>query len=282
MAVLRLSNPSIYVLMTINDIIHVLVVVVSSDGDIQDAFVVATDPETHSNLQQLAALYKVSPVNIADGYDYSNTTNTDHACNDAETDHKLSTCSDPITNSPPAVRVCRTESPTRDAASPVLEHNFDSSSRDANSETMETSVVNGFGPVPGHVTGLPALPGENMYVAENGPHREMAIDCPVGFVSARKEPPRFPPPQSINSSQSSLRSQHSTPSRGSEAKRHAVDQPAAAASVQKPPKMTKEEHLEHLERIQIYQARGDQFVKYAILSPNHDLLLKKSYFNYFC
>ena len=246
---------------------HVLVVAVSSDGDIQDAFVIATDAETHSNLQQLAALYKVSPVNIADGYDYTTNTNTDHACDGPDTNHikdvELSTCSDPITNSPPTDRVCRTESPTRDAASPVLEHDFDSSPRDANSETMETSVVNGFGPVPGHVTGLPALPGENMYVAENGPHREMAIDCPAGFVSSRKEPPRFPPPQSINSSQSSLRSQHSTPSRGSEAKRHAVDQPAVA-SVQKPPKMTKEEHLEHLERIQIYQARGNQFVKYAI------------------
>ena len=249
-----------------------LVVAVTSDGDIQDAFVVATDAESHSNLQQLAALYKVSPVNIADGYDY--TTNTDHAPNTNHlNDVELSTCSDPITNSPPTARVCRTESPTRDAASPVLEQDFDSSPRDA-SETMETSVVNGFGPVPGHVTGLPALPGENMYVAENGPHREMAIDCPAGFVSARKEPPRFPPPQSINSSQSSLRSQHSTPSRGSEAKRHAVDQPAAAASVQKPPKMTKEEHLEHLERIQIYQARGDQFAKYAILTM--------SYFKYFC
>ena len=245
---------------------HVLVVAVTSDGDIQDAYIVATDAEAHSNLQQLAALYKVSPVNIADGYDY--TTNTEH---DAEADHvkdvELSTCSDPITNSPPTVRVGRTESPARDAVCPLLERDFDGSSRDA-SETMDTSVVNGFGPVAGHVTGLPVLPGENMYVAENGPHREMAIDCPAGFVSSRKEPPRFPPPQSINSSQSSLRSQHSTPSRGSEAKRHAVDQSAAAA-VQKPPKMTKEEHREHLERIQIYQASCSQFAKYAILSTTY-------------
>ena len=231
-------------------------VAVSSDSDIQDAYVVATDTEAHDSLQQLAALYKVSPVDIGDAYDYRS--DTAHACDDADTegieDAQLSTCSDPITNSPPSVHVNKSEPHVRDA-SPVLEHNLDTTERNV-SEAMETSVVNGFGPASGHVTGSAGMhaPGENVYVnaVENGPHREMAIDCPANFVGSLKEPPRYPPPQSVNSSQSSLRSQHSTPSRGSGAKRHANDLSAGIA-MQQPSKATKEDHLEH--RIKMYEAR---------------------------
>lgn len=43
-----------------------------------------------------------------------------------------------------------------------------------------------------------------------GPHREMAIDCPVNFVGSKKEPPRYPRPLSIVHGQS-------TPSSGTNA-----------------------------------------------------------------
>ena len=226
----------------------------SGDSDIQDAYVVATDDESHDNLQQLAALYKVNPVNIGEAYD-----NTAHTCDDSDTedvdDAQLSTCSDPITNSPLPAHVDKTESHNCEA-SPVLGRDLGTPKRNVNTP-METSVVNGFGPGPGHVTGSPAMhaPGENMYVnvLGNGPHREMAIDCPENFVGSLKEPPRYPPPQSVNSSQSSLRSQHSTPSKANEAKRHANDSPAGIAAMQQPPKTGKEDHLEH--RIKKYEVR---------------------------
>lgn len=38
---------------------------------------------------------------------------------------------------------------------------------------------------------------------DTGPHREMAIDCPVNFVGSKKEPPRYPRPLSIVHGQSS-------------------------------------------------------------------------------
>ena len=249
----------------------VVVVAVSGDSDIQDAYVVATDDESHDNLQQLAALYKVNPVNIGEAYD-----NTAHTCDDSDTedvdDAQLSTCSDPITNSPLPARVDKTESLNCEA-SPVLGRDLDTAKRNVHTP-METSVVNGFGPGPGHVTGSPAMhaPGENMYVnLGNGPHREMAIDCPENFVGSLKEPPRYPPPQPVNSSQSSLRSQHGTPSKVNEAKRHANDPSAGIAAMQQPSKTGKEEDMEH--RIKMYEVRMTMFLSSYDLQARLTLLL---------
>ena len=74
-------------------------------------------------------------------------------------------------------------------------------------------------------------------------HREMAIDVPTNFVGHKKEPPRYPPPHSI---QSSTSSQYSTPSKP--AKNNSCNPP-----LQQPPKMTEEEEQAHMNRIKVYQ-----------------------------
>ena len=85
-------------------------------------------------------------------------------------------------------------------------------------------------------------------------HREMAIDVPANFVGVKKEPPRLPP--HFQGSQSGNSSQHSTPSKSSSHKRPPFKAPPPTVPPQiptNPPKMTKEEELENMAKIQKYQ-----------------------------
>ena len=97
---------------------------------------------------------------------------------------------------------------------------------------------------------------ENDGVVDDGPHREMAIDVPVGFVGSKKERPQYPssslsrqsPRSSTHSSPlKTYGSDHSTPDR-----KYHKPSPSNEAFVE-PPKMSKQEEREHIERIKKYQ-----------------------------
>ena len=76
---------------------------------------------------------------------------------------------------------------------------------------------------------------------DTGPHREMAIDCPVNFVGSKKEPPRYPRPLSIVHSQP-------TPSGGTNAL------PKNKSSMKEvPSKMSKEEEMSQQNRMKKYK-----------------------------
>ena len=85
---------------------------------------------------------------------------------------------------------------------------------------------------------------ENDGAVDDGPHREMAIDVPVGFVGSKKERPQYP---SGSLSRPSPRSStHNSP-----AKTYHI--PGNSEPFVEPPKMTKVEEREHMERIKKYQ-----------------------------
>jgi len=97
-------------------------------------------------------------------------------------------------------------------------------------------------------------PAEDSDVNENVPHSEMAIDVPDHFHGSKKEPPRYPPPLSSNTRSSPKHTPSGTPVKHPEvlSERHNLDN-SNATTLMEPPQMTRQEHLEHLERIKHYQ-----------------------------
>ena len=100
---------------------------------------------------------------------------------------------------------------------------------------------------------------ENDGGVDVGPHREMAIDVPVGFIGSKKERPQYP--SSSISRPSPRSSTHSSPIKtyGSEynTPERRFPAPMLVSSnnqgFAEPPKMSKQEELEHMERIKKYQ-----------------------------
>ncbi len=91
---------------------------------------------------------------------------------------------------------------------------------------------------------------------DTGPHREMAIDVPAGFVGSKKERPQYP---STSLSRPSPRSSaHGSPLKPYGGGDHAspdrrLPGAAGASGLEQPPEMSREEELQHLERIKKYQ-----------------------------
>lgn len=88
-------------------------------------------------------------------------------------------------------------------------------------------------------------------LADNGPHREMAIDCPSSFVGARKERPSFPSSLSRGSPKGTPRKKREVLS---ERRPYEQAQSNTPSKTYQPPKMTPEEEMEQQERIKRYQA----------------------------
>lgn len=156
----------------------------------------------------------------------------------------------------------------------------DTETKQANEPDMEMSVVNGYPDAHYGSQHNPNINGNynqgmagmhypnDMYDnmdqsaddsdVSNGHHREMAIDVPDNFVARKKEPPRYPtsrgsnqgtPPSSGHGTPRHSVQSQSTPSRHGD-KRPVSQDPA---SLQQPPKMTKEEQIQNFERIKKYQ-----------------------------
>lgn len=90
-------------------------------------------------------------------------------------------------------------------------------------------------------------PSPNNNKDQSSGHREMAIDCPSNFVGSKKEPPRYPPPNS----NSPYRTPGGTPAKKSAAYPDTkIPEPAPYMPA---PKMTEEEEQQNFERIKKYQ-----------------------------
>ncbi|ELU16311.1 hypothetical protein CAPTEDRAFT_170318, partial [Capitella teleta] len=134
-------------------------------ADIQDAYVIAVEEQARRRLEQLSALHKVHPVDIAQLQDVGNNNCVPH-----EPPAKEEVDEEVVGH---AEQVPGQECVYRADLSSVL--------------SMETSVINGYST---DLMMREYSSQENMYepvtAGDPGPHREMAIDVPEGFHPVKK------------------------------------------------------------------------------------------------
>ena len=176
---------------------------------------IAVEEQARKRLEQLSALHKVHPVDIAQLQDVGN-----------------NNCPPPPSEDHHRPKEEEVEEVTGDAEE-VKEEERVYRADPSSMLSMETSVINGYS---ADLMMRDYSSQENMYEpvggggADPGPHREMAIDVPEGFHPVKKERPHYP----------SSHSQPGTPSR-------------SKPTTDKPAQLTAQERQQYKERIKRYE-----------------------------
>ena len=197
----------------------------TGSSEVQDAYVIAVEDEARHRLNQLSALHKVKAVDLSTIHqeepldsksDHEDITESESG--DSEFVEEIQNIKEPQ----------HIEEEPRDLAKVVLlegAHTGESSTEDIMHHHPYEDVMD-----PGDQENIP-----------QPQHREMAIDCPTGFVGIKKEPPRLPQ-QFHNSSTSSPR--------GTPSKRRALDN---ATNVMVVNNYKASDDHDQMERIKKYQ-----------------------------
>ena len=187
-------------------------------NDIQDAYVVAVEDKARQRLEALTALHKVKAVDIsqAQSNDVNHTAVNGHA--DQPPVYIATTKLESQIEVPEKKAPLESVEDLRSSECECSES--EKEEVDGTNGTMEMGVMNGY--VNGHSSGphtqetdlrfhgsngmidsnmanyggsyVPAQDYENDEDSDmDGPHREMAIDCPPSFVGSKKERPSYPP-----------------------------------------------------------------------------------------